>query len=89
MKYMNQYKIAEKISGRVPWGDEDKKLRPEDQAYQDATINDAPPQKARRDSAGKLPSIKHLRGKEANRREEQQVSGQGRQVLGNTRHTKK
>merc|ERR1711865_730576 len=31
MKYMNQYKIAEKISGRVPWGDEDKKLRPEDQ----------------------------------------------------------
>jgi hypothetical protein len=34
------YKLGEKIAGRMNWTDEDKKWRPEDKAYQDATINE-------------------------------------------------
>jgi len=68
-KYMQQNRIADKIAGRMPWTDTDKSLRAEDKAYQDATINDAPPSKARRASMGKLPNSQHNRAKERNSKE--------------------
>jgi nicotinic acid mononucleotide adenylyltransferase len=39
-KVCAHYKLGDKIGGRANWTDEDKKWRPEDKAYQDATINE-------------------------------------------------
>lgn len=42
-KYLEQNKIMEKIAGRMKWTEEDKKWLSADAAYQEATINEAPP----------------------------------------------
>ena len=39
-KVCRHYKLGEKIAGRTNWTEEDKSWRPEDKAYQIATINE-------------------------------------------------